>query len=204
MSSTARRDYFASEDNDNHFAKSHKEKAKINCISPKSKLFSAETDHLQFENIYKCLYNELKLQPLIAKDIAEFATGNIEKCQNYTYCSNHVHTLYQHKYLRNRLLDYFRYIDHQNNGKELLFCDECSSNIQYCDRKIGVHKYCALPFNPLKQNKCKCGDIINYGCYKHTKHCKLCEMPICSKARCRFHDGLICCIECKLSKPKCT
>ena len=94
-------------------------------LSTRNELFTNYLDKCQYENIYKCLHQNLNIESLIAKEIAQFATGQCKKCENYKNCKNDIMTLYQHHSvygtMDNSSLEYNRYIDENNNRKEYCF-----------------------------------------------------------------------------------
>ena len=53
----------------------------------KQDLFTNYLDQCQYANIYQCLYEQLNIGSVIAKEIAEFATGQSKKCENYKNCN---------------------------------------------------------------------------------------------------------------------
>ena len=175
---------------------------------PKSERYSNYLDHCLYERIYKSLHNQLNIQPIIAKQIAEYANGQFKQCENYQNCNNKIAILHEHHSvygtMDNSLLHYNQYIDKKtktSQHKQLLFCNQCVPKLTKCKFNRGYGGDCNIPF--IKQLSkettsnvtflCDCKQhTVFIGCYKHAQICKICKTYICNENGCSYHISSKC------------
>eukprot|EP01084_Bolivina_argentea_P263893 446841_1 len=171
-----------------------------------SSLFSNMEDFNQFKSIYETinkslLIKQLQIPEIILKSIAEYATGNILKCDNFNQCHNEIFVLNQHK---QETRDYFytQLNDTDNLNKKDIqkFCNQCSNKLEQCDihydncpEECGgdysyyfdSFEYCNKRF--MKHEKCQCGSTFDK-CKNHRAFCDICQCNICWSGCARFHE----------------
>eukprot|EP01084_Bolivina_argentea_P254892 428621_1 len=200
--------------------------------SSHSTLFSDPDDLKQFQSIYKELIESNMIKQLqcpasILKEISEFATGYIKKCDNYMQCGNEILVLKKHKYTHtdytvhetdthNPIHEYEFEHDYQ------IFCNDCAGKTISCSYKeIHVIEYISSHFGgdvcdefycrkQLIRQTCSCGNEI-LECVNHRQHCDSCDTPVCrngdteywiyDEAYCKHHGVYEClCCDGKICK----
>eukprot|EP01084_Bolivina_argentea_P182391 314875_1 len=200
---------------------------KIKISIPHSNLFQHPLDNKSYEHICRILITDCDILPIFARHIAEFSTGDIKQCDRYGRCKNTIHMLYDDLYiypedtdcddiLWNR--DSFSgnekehisyrwkkecYRDdtyNHNNGKEQLFCSECSYGLTSCGYESS-DAYCSA----LIDKYCYCGIEVTQcthwsGDHWRGSYCYDCERNICGE--CTYHDEKLTCTNEKQCKSK--
>eukprot|EP01084_Bolivina_argentea_P141726 249023_1 len=186
----------------------------------RSNLFCDECDQKQFQMIYQSLQNCKSINFIpscVIYTISEFATGTIEKCDNYKKCQNDFLLLNQNKFQSNKQNDfsifYFEldphiYIpesDEENTNKQQLwkdktnkiqlFCNECTKHLKGC---LYWYKYHSLLDGCLYDGFCwrrvvydkllKCDCGRDIIlCSRHTLECKDCKVLTCYDSLCTHY-----------------
>eukprot|EP01084_Bolivina_argentea_P263127 445247_1 len=155
---------------------------------PNTRLFSHSTDIAEYKRICSTLMSiSSTMVASICKEIAEYATGRIIKCDNYARCQNEILFLYEDKLKPSKQREFRYHKSFQKDGKKRrqFFCNLCRDTLVVCGYQGCKTMYVANRYGERDCENCD-GDNVTDVCYDHPTEIQYCSN--CDSHRCSEHD----------------